>query len=56
MLAESRPRQQSKREFIAGRLSPPLRSALALINRRDRPLDDAATIVMKELRVLGLRR
>lgn len=47
---------QAKREFIVRGLSPPLQSALALINRRDRPLDDAATIVMKELRVLVSRR
>jgi DNA-binding transcriptional LysR family regulator len=44
---------QAKRGLILRPLHPPLRHALALIHRRDRPLDEAATIVMKELRSLS---
>jgi DNA-binding transcriptional LysR family regulator len=43
----------SRGDLIVRPLHPPLSYAFALIHRRDRPLDDAAKIVMKELATLG---
>lgn len=43
----------TRRGLIVRPLHPPLSYAFALIHRRDRPLDDAAKIVMKELATLG---
>jgi len=46
----------SRRHLIVRPLHPPLSYTFALIHRRDRPLDDATKIVMKELATLGKAR
>jgi DNA-binding transcriptional LysR family regulator len=47
---------QAKRDFVIRPLHPPLQPTLALIHRRDRPLDEAAKLAMKELQALRSRR
>ena len=43
-------------DLIVRPLQPPRSYTYALIHRRDRPLDDASKIVMKELATLGKKQ
>lgn len=47
---------QARRDLVVRPLRPPIHYTFALIHRRDRPLDDAAKIVMTELKSLGQTR